>query len=931
MGLICYNLQMNQNPEQQARDQIDAMLKAAGWAVQNKNGINHSVAAGIAVREYQTDIGPADYVLFVDRKPVGVIEAKREDEGHHITTVEEQSGSYANSKLKWVNNQDPLPFIYESTGVITRFTDRRDPKPRSREVFSFHRPETLAKWAKEEMSLRGRLTTFPTLAPDKLRDCQLNAVTKLESSFSQNRPRALIQMATGAGKTYTAITSIYRLLKHARGKRILFLVDTKNLGEQAEKEFMAYVPQDDNRQFTELYGVQRLSSSYIATDSQVCISTIQRMYSILRGRELDEADEDISPYEYTLTQQPKEVVYNEKIPPEFFDFIIIDECHRSIYNVWQQVLDYFDAFLIGLTATPDKRTYGFFHENIVSEYTHDDAVADGVNVPYEEYIITTEVTRQGAQLTRETEEEGVVIKQLVEHRDKLTRQKMWRELDDDIPYTQNQLDRKVVNPSQIRNIIREFRNKLPILFPNRQHVPKTLIFAKSDSHADDIIQIVRDEFGEGNEFCKKITYQAANPKETLQSLRNDYNPRIAVTVDMIATGTDVKPLECLIFMRDVRSRNYFEQMKGRGTRICDVDMMQKAGTDITHDKTHFVIVDAVGVTETVKTDSQPLERKKSESMKNLMMSVLMGGADDEDTYRSIAARLVRLNKEMSTKERQEFRDIGGHSIEEVAHAFLAVHDADKQEARARSLFGLSEDAEVTTEQCERAREVLSAEAAHTLNGELVEYAESVRRRREQIIDSVNIDSVVFSGWKSDSEDAARAVVESFREYCMTHKEEIVALRIFFDEPYRRREITYRILKELLERLREHRPPLAPIRIWEAYERLNGASGSPKSELSAIVGLVRYISGVDDTLTPLEKHVAQNFQNWVFRKQEGSAPKFTDEQMNWLRRIRDEVSRSYRFDVEDLEMMEQGGLAKAYSAFGDGLYGVIDEMNEVLVG
>ncbi|NPE30770.1 DEAD/DEAH box helicase family protein, partial [Methanococcoides sp. SA1] len=278
---------INQNPEQIARDKIDMMLEAAGWIVQDKKKVNLAANQGVAVREYQTDVGPADYVLFVDRKAVGIIEAKREDEGHHLTVVEEQSKGYANAKLKYLNN-DPLPFVYESTGTLTRFTDYRDPKPRGRIVFSFHRPETMAKWLKQEKTLRGRLQDIPELNPKGLRPAQIKAIVNLEHSFKKNRPKALIQMATGAGKTFTASTFIYRLLKHADAKRILFLVDTRNLGEQAEQEFMKYQPTDDNRKFTELYNVQRLSSSYIASDSQVCISTIQRLYSILKDEELDE-------------------------------------------------------------------------------------------------------------------------------------------------------------------------------------------------------------------------------------------------------------------------------------------------------------------------------------------------------------------------------------------------------------------------------------------------------------------------------------------------------------------------------------------------------------------------------------------------------------------------------------------------------------------
>ncbi len=496
-------------------------------------------------------------MLFVDGKAVGVIEAKPEDWGQKITTVEEQSGGYAAAKLKWINNKEPLPFVYESTGVITRFTDGRDPKPRSREVFNFHRPRTMQEWLSQPSSLRARLQTIPALDPSGLRDCQITAIENLEESFKDDRPRALIQMATGSGKTYAAITSIYRLLKHADAKRVLFLVDTKNLGEQAEQEFMSYSPSDDNRKFTELYNVQRLKSSFVAKDSQVCISTIQRMYSLLKDQELDEAAEEINPAEMVQPKQPMPVVYNEKIPVEFFDFIVIDECHRSIYNLWRQVIEYFDAYLIGLTATPDNRTYGFFRKNIVSEYSHEQAVADGVNVGNEIYVIETEKTKHGGKLK---------ANQQVEKRERLSRRKRWETQDEDEIYSAKQLDRDIVNPDQIRTVIRTFKENLSDIFPRRKEVPKTLIFAKTDSHADDIIQTVREEFGQGNQFCKKLTYKVEeDPKSVLAQFRNDYNPRIAVTVDMIATGTDVKPLECLLFMRDVKSRNYFEQMKGRGT------------------------------------------------------------------------------------------------------------------------------------------------------------------------------------------------------------------------------------------------------------------------------------------------------------------------------------------------------------------------------
>ena len=374
-------------PEAKARQQIDQKLQQAGWIVQDMKKINLGTSLGVAVREYPTDSGPADYVLFVDRQAVGVIEAKKDES--ILTAVEEQTERYATSQLKWRKDTTPLPFLFESTGLITRFTDGRDPAPRSREIFHFFKPETLAKWFSEANTLRYRLANLmPNLSVLNLRDCQVSAVTGLEQSLATNKPRALVHMATGAGKTFTAITAVYRLLKFGGAKRILFLVDTRNLGKQAHQEFMAYSPPDDGRKFTELYNVQRLASSNIDPHAQVCISTIQRMYSILSGEPIDDSAEDISLSELKQNeQQAKLVRYNSNIPIETFDFIIIDECHRSIYNLWKQVLDYFDSFLIGLTATPDKRTFGFFNENIVAEYTYEQSVVDCVNVGYDVYVI----------------------------------------------------------------------------------------------------------------------------------------------------------------------------------------------------------------------------------------------------------------------------------------------------------------------------------------------------------------------------------------------------------------------------------------------------------------------------------------------------------------------------------------------------------------
>lgn len=936
----------NQNPEQQARDRIDAQLRAAGWVVQAKSKVNFSAASGVAVREWQTDVGPADYVLFIDKQAVGVIEAKREEEGQHLTVHESQTEGYAAAKLKWVNNKAPLPFLYEATGAITRFTDARDPKPRSREVFSFHRPETLSDWLNEGKSLRARLAGLPPLNPGhqpakelRLRDCQETAITNLEQSFREARPRALIQMATGAGKTYTAITSIYRLLKHADAKRVLFLVDTKNLGEQAEQEMMAYVPIDDNRKFTELYSVQRLKSSFVDKGADICISTIQRLYSLLQDKELDEAAEEINPAEQTQPKAPAPVAYNAKIPPEFFDFIFIDECHRSIYNLWQQVLDYFDASLIGLTATPDNRTYGFFKKNVVSDYSHEKAVADGVNVGNEIYLIDTQVTQQGGL---------IAARQQVEKRERLTRKKRWEQQDEDAAYTAKQLDRDIVNPDQIRTVIRAFRDNLPAIFPGREEVPKTLIFAKTDSHADDIIQTVREEFGEGNAFCKKVTYRAAqdkkladgsvlegeDPKSVLAQFRNEYHPRIAVTVDMIATGTDVKPLECLLFMRDVKSRNYFEQMKGRGTRTLDMDDLKKVTPSAKTAKTHYVIVDAIGVTKSLKTASQPLITKPGVPLKDLAMGILMG-ACDTDSVSSLAGRLARLNKQLDADDQRRLREAaGGVELSHLVSKLFNAIDGDLIEARALELAGLPIGNDPGDILRDKAQQQLVGEAAALMNGEFIELIDTIRREKEQTIDHDTLDHLTYAGWSQDSAAQAAALTGEFADWLAAHRDEIEALTIYFAQPWRRREVTLKLVRQVLDKLKADKPKLAPLRVWQAYGQLDQYNGAqPEQELTALLALIRRVCGLDEKITPFADTVRKNFQTWIMQHHAGGTDKFNEEQMTWLRMLRDHICHSCHVDRNDLDYSPfdaQGGLGKMWQLFGEGMDPLLDELNEALV-
>ena len=918
-------------PEARARVRIDEMLAAAGWAVQDGKQANLAAARGVAIREFvlKSPHGRADYLLFVDRTPVGVIEATKE--GETLTGVEWQSAKYRDGLPDWVSRalEGFMPFYYESTGTETRFTSALDPDPRSRQVFWFHRPETLARWIRVRdanglgATLRHHLRDLPALSDGGLWPPQARAIRNLEESLADNRPRALIQMATGAGKTFAAANVAYRLIKFADARRVLFLVDRANLGRQALKEFQAFTTPDDGRKFTELYNVQHLSSNVLDPVARVTVTRIQRLYSILKGEaELDPELDEHSAYDLAPAE-PVPVDYNRAVPIEAFDVVIVDECHRSIYGVWRQVLDYFDAFIVGLTATPNKQAFGFFNQNLVMEYTHEQAVADAVNVDFDVYRIRTEISEQGGTI-----DAGLVTA----FRNRQTRRLRWEKLDDDVAYGAEVLDRAVVAKDQIRTVIREFKERLfSEIFPGRTEVPKTLIFAKDDSHADDIVQIAREEFAKGNEFAVKITYKSTGrkPDEMIASFRNSYNPRIAVTVDMIATGTDVRPLECVFFMRSVKSRTYFEQMKGRGVRVINEADFQSVTPDA-RAKSRFVIVDAVGVTETDLADTQPLERKPTIPLDRLLKQVSFGNRAPE-VISSIAGRLARLDRQLTREDREELEELAGTALRNLTSALVAALDPDRHLETAKQTSGIEEPSE---EQIAAAAQQLIDAAAEPLatNPKLRERLVEVRRSYEQTIDEFSKDEVIAAGYSVAGADRARRTVESFREFIEQHKDEITALQVLYSRPYQQRA-TFKEIKELAHAI--GRPPYrwTPEALWGAYETLDRSTvhGSGGRVLTDIVSLVRYALEQEKELVPYPQHVAERFQTWLLQQQ-NAGREFTPEQVAWLERIRDHVAASLAISANDFDytpFVEQGGIGKATAVFGDALTPLLDELNEVL--
>ncbi len=882
-------------------------------------GVDFSTSRGVAVREFPLKTGFADYMLFVDRQAVGIVEAKKE--GTPLGGVDTQSRKYLDGLPPHVQRVGtPLPFAYESTGVKTRFRDVRDPDYRSRRVFSFHRPETLTGWAREPETLRARLKKMPPLETPALRGCQVEAIEGLERSLAENRPRSLIQMATGSGKTFTAVSVAYRLIKHAGARQILFLVDRANLGRQTLKEFQQYATPDDGRKFTELYNVQHLAGGGIDGVSKVCISTIQRLYSMLRGEDLDESLDEASLNELTsISERPKEVAYNPQIPVETFDFVVVDECHRSIYNVWRQVLEYFDAYLIGLTATPSKQTLGFFDQNLVMEYNHERAVADGVNVGYDVYRIKTEVGERGGRV-----DAGFYV----DYRDKATREVRWGQLEEALEYTAKDLDRSVVVRDQIRTVIRAYKERLfTDLFPGREVVPKTLIFAKDDSHAEDIVDIVREEFGKGNEFCKKITYRTSEKSDVLISeFRTSPVLRIAVTVDMISTGTDVKPLEVLIFMRDVKSQTYYEQMVGRGTRtISETDL--RAVTGDAGRKTHFVLIDAIGVTETAKgTDVRPLERKPTVAFDNLL-SMVAFGSRDPDALTTLASRLSRLDRQLDDRDRQTIREAsGGKDPSELANALLDAVDPDKQRRHAAEANGTDSPTEAQIQ--EAASELAERACAPFDSPGLRNTLTNLKKRSEQVIDRVSEDRVIYAGYDYDK---ARQMVTNFEEFIEKNRDELTALQIIYNRPYSERHLTLKEIRQLADVLDDPPYLLDAEALWKAYERLESArvrGASSQRLLTDVVSLVRFAMGKDEVLEPYPVFVERRFQEWL-AWHDGD---FTAEQVEWLRMIKDHIAASLTIEPEDFgyaPFSDRGGRLRASRLFGPELPKLLDELNEEL--
>jgi type I restriction enzyme R subunit len=713
-----------------------------------------------------------------------------------------------------------------------------------------------------------------------------------------------------------------RLLAHADARRILFLVDRNNLGRQALKEFQAYRPPGTGRLFTELYNVQRLGPAGLDPSSKVVISTIQRVFAQLTGAELDDEAEEASGYESEIAGAPKTITYSTVLPPETFDIVIVDECHRSIYGSWRQVLEYFDAFIIGLTATPSVHTLGYFQKNLVAEYPYERSVIDGVNVPFEVFRIRTEIGERGGKVPA-----GFTVPK----RDRYTRRQRFEELTDDLIYSPTELDRSVIAPNQIRTVLETYRDTLATeLFPGRVEVPKTLIFAKDDHHAEEIVHIAREVFAKGNDFAKKITYRVTGvaPEDLIAAFRNQYNPRIAITVDMIATGTDIKPVEVLIFLRDVKSALYFEQMKGRGVRTINSADLTNVTPDATA-KDRFILIDAVGVTESAKTIAAPLEREHTVAFDKLLEHVA-SGRNDADLVSTLAGRLAVLDRKLNDDDRARFAQIsGGPAVKDIAGALLDCLDNDRVVEFAEA----DHPPPISDAQFDATAKALRADALRVFDDPRIrKLLIELKTLSEVTIDHFSRDAVIGAAF---DEKAATEVTGRFRQFLEENQDQLTALQILYRKPFAARRLTYVSLEELRAALA--RPPwlLEPAAIWQAYKRLSAGAirANPARVLTDIVALVRYALGQQETLAPLSSDMAGRFNLWLGREKTGGRT-YSETQLGWLEAVRDHLAANIDVSLGDLQdqpsFAERGGVVAARQAFGARLDALIEDLSEALV-
>ena len=891
-------------PEEKARVLIDQMFNDSGWKVVPRDEYSPTISAA-AIEEGILQGGKeADYLLFINGKAVGVLEAKKASIDVSCEKVISQAEGYTQKLTKYYQfYSNPLPFVYVSNGHVTLFRDMRDPDSSYSPVGTIHTPKEICNF----LGIEDEFAGLPTLKKKGLRDCQYEAITELENSFRSGQKRAYMVLATGAGKTYTACTASYRFLSYTPMRRILFLVDRNNLGKQAEDEFGKFKLTETGDPFNSIFTVNRLKGQTIPKDSNVVISTIQRLFSLLKGEDIDDSDDDEI---YEGDETPTTIVTlpeNPTLPKDFFDLIIVDECHRSIYGSWRSVLEYFStARILGLTATPAPETKAFFNDNLVINYTLERSIADGVNVDYRVYRIKTKATEDGGAI-----KDGENIKQVTRYTGNIDNVKNSGEK----TYTGNELNRSIINPSQIKLVLETYRDAVysemfndPQREPNMDYLPKTLIFALNDAHASNIVKIAKEVFGKENDsqFVQKITYSAGNSNELIRHFRNDKEFRIAVTVTLVATGTDVKPIEVVMFMRDVESESLYTQMKGRGVRTIG-DEQLRIVTPNAYSKDLFYLVDAVGVTEHEMKITRPETEPRPATLpfKELLERITHGYVDDE-YLKILAGRLSRIYNKYEGKERSEFALLAGKDMKNIATSIYEALESGNLPAFV----------DINEPNNER-KGLVSALANHpkARNYLLVLNAGFIK------ILVPGEDELVSKGF---SIEEATKTTAAFEKFITENKDEIEALRILFNN--KGEALTYAMLKDLENKLRFANSKFNTPLLWNTYALLRPAdvikftTKDEKDALTNIIQLVRFAYKYITKLESLKGDAAKYFNLWCGQTWRG----LSEAQNNLLQQVVNFIVTNGYCAIEDIKEEDKTQASQLIQAFGNR-----DKANQVL--
>lgn len=878
-------------PEGKARARIDQMFVDAGWKVVTRDEYSPDLSAAAIAEGILEGGKEADYLLFIGGKAVGVLEAKKDSVDVSSEKVIAQAEGYTRKLTKYYQYYaNPLPIVYTSNGRVTLF---RDKDGSYIPVGSIHTPKQICSM----LGIEDEFAGLPMLKSKGLRACQFEAITELEKSFRAGQNRAYMVLATGAGKTYTACMAAYRFLSYTPMRRVLFLVDRNNLGKQAEDEFGKFRLTETGDAFNTIFTVNRLRSQAIPKDSNVVISTIQRLFSLLKGEAIEDTDDDEyyegdeGPAAVALPQHPT-------LPRDFFDLIIVDECHRSIYGSWRSVLEYFSsARILGLTATPAPETEAFFNNNRVINYTLERSIADGVNVDYRIYRIKTRATEDGGAIR-----DGENLRQVTRYTGQVENVRNSGEK----TYTGNELNRSIVNPSQIKLVLETYRDAVytemfndPAREPNMDYLPKTLIFALNDAHASNIVRIAKEVFGKEDDpqFVQKITYSAGDSESLIRSFRNDKEFRIAVTVTLVATGTDVKPIEVVMFMRDIESASLYTQMKGRGVRTIG-DEQLRIVTPNAFSKDLFYLVDAVGVTEhemvTTRPGTDP--RPATLPLKELLERITHGYVDDE-YLKILAGRLSRIYNKSEVQQRTEFTSRAGKDMKDIASGIY----------EALASGSLPPFVDINAPNNER-KGLVSALATHP------------DARKYLLILNAGFVKILVPGEdelvsKGFSMEEATQTATAFEQYVQTHKDDLEALRIIFNnqgEP-----ITYAMLKELDTHLRFANAKFNPALLWNTYALLRPTdvvkftTKDEKDALTNLIQLVRFAYRHITRLESLKGDAAKYFNLWCGQAWRGLSPA----QNNLLQQVVNYIVTNGSCTIEDIKDEDKTRAGQIIQAFG----------------